>query len=252
MKLFEEFKEYETMWDIKPKSFSTKKSTRRLKESTGSCIVCHQPVAKDDYINTLFGCVHDDCHDDFMGTPEWYADIYYDIANGDEDIMSEADELWSDPDDLYALEQSWKLCRADGKIPLTDAECDTIEKLYNSTLASAGYADDHSELLPEAYAIFEHSDRDTWSLCWLGTDEQDAWNKWEEQQEEADKYRGPDYPIYLIKYSGEDGFDEDDRRLTKEEFNELANTNDPDIIENYRNYGHELDSYEADYNYRED
>ena len=88
---------------------------------------------------------------------------------------------------------------------------------------------------------------DEWCLVWLGTDEQAAWKAWEERREEADKYRGPNYPIYLVEYCV--GDDDVDRRLTKRQFDELNSTDDPEVIEEYRDYGHELDSYEADYNY---
>lgn len=101
--------------------------------------------------------------------------------------------------------------------------------------------------VPEVYAIFEYADEYVWDVLWVGTDRNEAWEEWSSTQDWSDKYRGPNYPIYLVEYS-----EDCENQLTEDELKELTLLVDPkykdeDQIEEYYDMGLEIKSYYPEY-----
>jgi hypothetical protein len=129
MKLHEEFKLYENMWD-EPK-------TDALQEGAGiykyECIYCGKPAhlngpygnyTKGDPENarvTPVGLVHETCWDDWADPDETGAYNYYGFAEGNFNL-TKAERLQA--------ENAWNTCRKSGKLFMTDPECDEIEKKF--------------------------------------------------------------------------------------------------------------------------
>lgn len=129
MKLHEEFKLYENMWN-EPK-------INPLQEGTGlykyECICCGKPAQlagpygnyiKGDPKNarvTPAGLVHEICWDDWNDPDETGAYNYYGFARGDFKLTKA---------ERFQAENAWNTCRKAGKLYMNDSECDEIERKF--------------------------------------------------------------------------------------------------------------------------